>query len=292
MPMIVDPDAPPITPPETVTSPDGWLTAVVDTTWAGVILAVDYTASTPLADAADVVKVLVTRQDPGAAAPVPVRGANLAWALEGVGQGYDHEAPLGVGVTYTARPQYADGTWGPESSLGIEVPEPDPVADVWLKSIDLPGTSARVTVIAWPQLAWTARIDQAVVAGSPFPAAAQDVYGAAASEITLDAEGDAIEAVRALLTTPGVLLLQTRPAYRRPDMYVLLSDPAEALDAAPDGARTFTASVIQVDRPDTTGQPMRMPEWSYDALAGEYASYDAAEAAYSTFTALATHGAV
>jgi hypothetical protein len=37
---------------------------------------------------------------------------------------------------------------------------------------------------------------------------------------------------------------------------------------------------------------MRMPEWSYDALAGQYASYDAAEAAYSTFTALATHGAV
>lgn len=292
MPMIVDPDAPPITPPETVTSPDGWLTAVVDTTWAGVVLAVDYTAGTPLADAADVVKVLITRQDPGAAAAAPVRGANTAWALEGVGQGYDHEAPLGVGVTYTARPQYADGGWGPESSLGITVPAPSPVADVWLKSIDLPGASARVTVTAWPQLAWAARIDQAAVAGSAFPAAAQDVYGAAASEITLDADGDAIDTVRGLLTTPGVLLLQTRLAYRRPDMFVLLSDPAEAVDGTPDGSRTFTASVIQVARPDTTGQPMRMPEWSYDVLAGEYASYDAVAAAYSSYASLATNGVI
>jgi hypothetical protein len=292
MPMIVDPDAPPITPPETVTSPDSWLTAVVDTTWAGVVLAVDYNAGTPLTDAADVRRVLITRQDPGAAAPVPVRGANLAWALEGTGQAYDHEAPLGVGVTYTARPQYADGSWGPESSLGIQVPAPSPAADVWLKSLDLPGSSARVTVTAWPQLAWAARIDQAQVAGSAFPAAAQDVYGAAASDITLDADGDTIEAVRTLLTTPGVLLLQTQPGYHRPDMYALLSDPGESVDAAPDGARTFTAGVIQVERPDTDGQPMRMPDWSYDVLAGQYASYDAVEAAYSSFTSLATNGTV
>lgn len=292
MPMIVDPDAPPITPPETVTSPDSWLTAVVDTTWAGVVLAVDYTAGTPLADVADVHRVLITRQDPGAAAPVPVRGANTAWALEGSGQAYDHEAPLGVGVTYIARPQYADGSWGPESSLGITVPAPSPTADVWLKSIDLPGASARVTVTAWPQLAWAARIDQAVVAGSAFPAAGQDVYGAAASDITLDAEGDAIEAVRELLTTPGVRLLQTRPGYHRPDMYVLLSDPAESVDAGPDGSRTFTAALVQVERPDTEGQPMRMPDWSYDVLAGAYASYDAVAAAYSSYASLATNGVI
>ncbi|MDX2694945.1 hypothetical protein [Streptomyces ipomoeae] len=291
MPMIVDPDASPITPPETVTSPDGWLTAIVDAPWAGVILAVDYTAATPLAGVANVRRVLITRQDPGSSAPVPVRGANLAWAVAGTGQAYDHEALLGVGVTYTARPQFADGTWGPTSSVGITVPEPSPVADVWLKSLDLPGTSARVTVTAWPQLAWGARIDQAQVAGSPYPVAAQDVYGAAGSDITLDAEGDAIETVRELLTTPGVRLLQTRPSYHRPDMYVLLSDPAEAVDAAPDGSRTFTAGVVQVERPDTTGQPMRMPEWSYDVLAGAYASFDAAAAAYSSFTSLATNGA-
>jgi hypothetical protein len=216
----------------------------------------------------------------------------LAWAVAGVGEGYDHEAPLGVGVTYTACPQYADGTWGPTSSLGIELPSPSPVADVWIKSLDEPGTSARVTVTGWPQLSWEARIDQAAVAGSAYPAAAQDVYTAATSEITLDAEGSAIEAVRALLTTPGVRLLQTRPGYRRPDMFVLFANPAEALDAGPDGARTFTASVVQVDRPDTLGQRTRMPGWSYDQVAAQFASYDAVEAGYTTYQSLALDGAL
>ncbi|WP_225882313.1 hypothetical protein [Streptomyces aureocirculatus] len=287
--MIVDPDAPLVEPPETVTSPDGWLRAAVDTAWAGVALAVDYTASTPLDDVAAVRRVLITRQDPGAAA-VRVRGADLAWAVGGVSQGYDHEAPLGVGVTYTAHPQYADGTWGPASSLGITLPAPGPPADVWIKSLDVPGASARVTVTAWPQLSWEARIEQAAIAGSRYPAAAQDVYAAAASEITLDAEGTAIEAVRELLTTPGVLLVQTRPAYHRPDMYVLMSGPAESLDGEPDESRTFTASLVQVERPDTAGQRMRMPGWSYDALAAQFATYDAVTASYSTYQALALRG--
>lgn len=290
MPMIVDPDAPPVEPPATVASPDGWLRAAVDASWAGVVLAVDYTAGTPLAGAVDVRKIRITRQDPGAPAGVPVRGADTAWAVEGVGQAYDHEAPLGVGVTYTCRPQYADGTWGPESSLGIEVTAPAPVADVWIKSLDEPGISARVTVTSWPQLAWESRIDQAPIAGSPFPAASQDVYGAASSDITLDAAGSAIETVRTLLTTPGVRLLQTRPDYRRPDTFVLFGSPAEALDAGPDGSRTFTASVLQVGRPDTQGQRMRMPGWSYDALAEQFATYDAVASSYPTYQSLAVRG--
>jgi hypothetical protein len=288
--MIVDPDAPPVVPPATVTSPDGWLTAAVDAPWAGVALAVDYTAGTPLPDADDVLRVLITRQDPGAAAPVPVRGANLGWAVGGVGPAYDHEAPLGVGVTYTARPQYADGSWGPESSLGALVPAPAPVADVWIKSLDEPGSSARVTVTSWPQLSWEARIDQAVIEASPFPGTSQDVYTAAASDITLDAEGAAIETVRALLTTPGVRLIQTRPGYHRPDQYVLVSNPAESVDTTPDGARTFTASLVQVDRPDTSDQRMRLPAWSWDAVAAQYATWDAVTSSYGTWRSLALHG--
>lgn len=238
----------------------------------------------------DIRKVQITRQDPGAPAPVPVRGADLAWAVGGVGQGYDHEAPLGVGVVYSARALYADGTWGPATSLGIELPAPDPVGDVWIKSVDTPGASVRVTVTAWPQLAWASRIEQAAIAGSAFPAASQDVYGAAASEITLDAYGSAIDAVRGLLTTPGVYLLQTRPEYRRPDSYVMFENPAESLDAGPGDSRTFTAGVLQVARPDTGGQRMRVPGWSYDAVAAQYATYDAVEAAYPTYQSLALHG--
>jgi hypothetical protein len=291
MPMIVDPLAPPVVPPTPAVSADGWLQAIVDPTWSGVVLSVDYTAATPLPAAADVRKVLITRLDPGAAGPVPVRGADLAWCIEGVGVGYDHEAPLGRAVTYTARPTYADGTTGPASSVAVTLLDPTAPADVWIKSIDEPGVSARVTVTSWPSLSWAARIDSADVMGSRYPITAQDEYKAAASDITLDAEGDAIETMRLLLTTPGVRLLQTRSDARRPDQFVLLGDPAEAIDTTPTGARTFTATVTEVERPPTAGQPMRMPGWSYDALAAAWPTYDAVAAAYSSYASLATNGA-
>lgn len=289
MPMIVDPSAPHITPPTPAVSPDGWLSASVDATYAGVVLAVDYTASTPYSGAADVRKVRILRTDPGKT-PVPVRSADSAWAVEGVGAAYDHEAPLGVAVVYTATAILADGSSGPTSSVAVTVDEPDPPADVWIKSIDTPGLSALVTVTAWPQLQWASRIDTADIAGSPYAATSQDVYAAAASDISIDAEDSEIEVLRQLLATPGVRLLQTRGANRRPDQYVLFADPAEAVDTTPDGTRTFTASVREVARPDTSGQPLRMPGWSYDHLAAQYATYSAVESTFSSYLALATNG--
>lgn len=234
-------------------------------------------------------KVRIVRSDPDGTQR-PVRSADTAWAIEGVGAAYDHEAPLGVAVVYTATAIRADGTLGPQSSVAVTVTEPDPPADVWIKSLDEPGLSARVTVTSWPQLQWASRIDSADVAGSPYPATSQDVYAAASSDITIDAAGSQIEMLRKLLTTPGVRLLQTRSANRRPDQFVLFGDPAEAVDTTPDGSRTFTASVREVARPDTVGQPMRMPGWSWDALAAAYGSYDAVAATFANYQQLATNG--
>ncbi|GGX98592.1 hypothetical protein [Streptomyces fructofermentans] len=292
MPMIVDPSAPEVTPPETVVSPDGWLTAAVDAPWAGVVLAVDYTASTPLAGAADVLKVLIRRQDPGAAAPAPVRSADLAWAVEGIGTAYDHEAPLGVAVVYIARPQYADGTWGPESSLSLTLPEPALPADVWIKSLDEPGLSARVVVRSWPSLNWTANIETSQVSGNRYPAAGQDTYTASSSDIVIDADGSDIERIKELLTTPGVRLIQTRADTHRPDMFVLFGDVQQSMDSKPAESRAYAAAVLEVARPDTAGQPMRMPGWSYDALAEQQATYDAAAASYPTYRSLAVRGLI
>ncbi|MFC8520818.1 hypothetical protein [Streptomyces sp. NPDC057257] len=289
MPMIVDPSAPHITPPTPAVSPDGWLTASVDATYAGVVLGVDYRAATPYAQAVNVRKVRIMRTDPDQA-PVPVRSADTAWAIEGVGAAYDHEAPLGVAVVYTATPILADGSTGPSSSVAVTVDEPSPPADVWIKSLDEPALSARVTVTSWPQLQWAARIDSADVAGSPFPATSQDVYAAATSDITMDADGAQIDVLRKLLTTPGVRLIQTRGVNRRPDQFVLFGDPAEAVDTTPDGSRSFTAGVRQVARPDTAGQPMRMPGWSWDILAANYGSYDAVAATFANYQQLATNG--
>lgn len=236
-------------------------------------------------------KVRVVRQDPGGGDPLPVRSGDLAWALGGVGSAYDHEAPLGVAVIYTATPVYADGSTGAESSLAVTVPAPARgPGDVWIKSIDEPGISAQVTVTQWPALSWGARIDTADVAGNPFPAASQDVYGAPVSSITIDAEGSAIEMVQRLLTTPGVLLVQTRPDYHRPDQYVLVGNVQQQINSTPTEPRTYTADLTQVGRPDTAGQPMRIPGWSWDELARTFASWDAVEASYESWQSVATNG--
>lgn len=292
MPLIVDPLAPPIVPPGEVVSADGWLTAVVDPAHAGVMLGVDYTAGTPLAGAADVRKVRITRTDPGAADPLPVRSADPAWAIEGVGVAYDHGAPLGVAVVYTAVPEYEDGSTGPASSVSITLADPVTPLDVWIKSIDEPGLSALVTVLDWPTLTWAARVDRADIEDNPYPATAQSVYGASASDITISAQGDAIEALRTLLTTPGVRLIQTRSDYHRPDQHVLFGDVSEAVETTPNGARIFTASLTEVARPGTAGQPLRVPGWSYDILATAFASYDEVASTYGSYASLATDGVV
>lgn len=238
-----------------------------------------------------ILKVRIVRQDPGGGDPVPVRSGDPAWALGGVGSAYDHEAPLGVAVIYTATPIYSDGATGTPSSLAVTAPAPKRgPGDVWIKSLDEPGISARVTVTQWPALTWNARIDTADISGSQFPAASQDVYGAPASSITIDAESAAIETVQRLLTTPGVLLVQTRPDYHRPDQYVLVGSVQQQINSTPTEPRTYTADLTQVGRPDTAGQPMRIPGWSWDELARTFATWDAVEASYESWQSVATNG--
>ncbi|WP_215456681.1 hypothetical protein [Streptomyces sp. ATCC 21386] len=296
MPMIVDPSAPPITAPETVTSPEGWLTAVVDPVWAGVYLAVDYMAGdTPLAEAADVRKALITRQDPGAAGPVPVRSGNLAWAIEGTGTAYDHESPLGVAVAYTARPLYADGTWGPETSLAVVVPAPSPghSRDLWLKSLEDPGLSMRVMYGTAQGTTSAARQETASRSGSPYTAVAYDTAAAPAETVSVDVLAEDIVQFRTLVRS-GVLLAQVRPGYQIPDRFFVPADVSEKPTGklGSTGGYTVTFDIVPIERPDTADQPMVTPEWSYDALAAAFASYDTVEAAYTSYAALATNGAV
>ncbi|MGV4890417.1 hypothetical protein ACSR0Z_28135 [Streptomyces viridosporus] len=296
MPMIVDPSAPQITPPTTITSPDGWLTAVVDDQWAGVYLGVDYLAgSSPLPGAGQVVKARITRQDPGGGPPVPVRSGDLAWALDGVGQAYDHEAPLGVAVAYTATPQYADGTWGPSSSLGLVVPAPAPAQtkDLWLKSVEEPGLSMRVMYGPAQGTTSAARQDTADRTGTPYMAVAYDTAAAPAEAVQVDVLADQIEQFRRLIRS-GVLLAQVRPGYRIPDRYFVPGEVGETPTGklGSTGGYTVTFSIEPIERPATAGQPMRAPGWSYDAMAAAFATYDAVTASYSSYVALATNGAV
>lgn len=295
MPMIVDPDAPLVTPPATVTSPEGWLTAVIDAPWAGVVLSYDGTASTPVPDVADVRKVLITRQDPGAAEAVPVRSGNLAWAVEGIGQAYDHEAPLGVAVAYTAVPLYADGTWGPSTSLAVTVPAPAVAEskDLWVKSLEDPGLSMRVMLMAAQGTTSAGRMDSAPRSGSPYTAIAYDTAAAPSETVSVDVLAEDIAAFRQLIRS-GVLLAQVRPGYQIPDRFFVPGDVAEKPTGklGSTGGYTVTFDIVPIERPDTSGQPMAAPGWSYDALAAAFGTYDAVTASYATYAALATNGVV
>ncbi|MFJ8883601.1 hypothetical protein ACIRJR_09325 [Streptomyces sp. NPDC102402] len=243
----------------------------------------------------DIRRVRIVRQDPGAAAPVPVRSADPAWALEGVGTAYDHEAPLGVAVVYTATPIYADGTTGASSALAVTVPAPLPgePRDVWLKSVDDPSLSLRAVIVGKPEASAVGRQDVAEVPGSPYRVVAFDEHAAEAYPLTIDVPPAAVEQVRLLLRS-GVLLLQTRPGYvTLPDAYHVPADITGPISTGRLGASTgyqFSWSVEPVDRPDTAEQPMRMPAWSYEQLAARYATSDAAVASYSSWASLSTDG--
>lgn len=292
MPMIVDPAAPLVEVPARVTSPDGYLAAIVDPVWAGVVLAYD---ASGLAGAEEIRYVSVVRQDPGGLAPLPVRSGSPAWAIGGVGTAYDHEAPLGVAVVYTAVPLYADGTTGPASSLAVTVPAPAPSdpRDVWLKGLDAPSLSLRAVIVGKPEPSAVGRQDVAEVPGSPYRVVSYDEHAAEAYTLTIDVPPDAVDQVRQLLRS-GVLLLQTRPGYvTLPDAFHVPADitgPLSTGRLGSSGGYQLSWAVEPVARPDTTDAPMRIPGWSWDDVAARFASWDAVAASFSSWASLSTNG--
>lgn len=292
MPMIVDPAAPHITPPARVVSPDGYLAAVVDVQWAGVVLAYDATSA---AAAPNIRRLRVTRQDPGGGVPAAVRSADPAWAVDGAGTAYDHEAPLGVPVAYTAVPVYADGTEGGASSVSVTVPAPAPgTRDLWLKSLDEPGLSLRVMLTARPEPVSAGRQSSADILGSPYRALAYDTHGAEARQVTVDVPPEQVDGMRALLRS-GILLAQVRPGYQWPDAYFVPSDisgptPTGRLGAS--GGYLFGFTIEPIGRPATADQPMRMPNWSWNTVAEQFGTFDAVVGSYPTWAALSTNGTV
>lgn len=294
MPMIVDPGAPQVTPPDRITSPDGWFAAVVDEQWAGVTLSYDGTVAPAAPDVASILQVRITRTDPGAAASVPVRSGDPAWAVEGVGTAYDHEAPLGVPVVYTATPVYLDGSTGPSSALAVTVPAPEPGEDrdLWLKSLDEPGLSLRVMLVDWPGPTAAGRQSALDIDGSRYRAVSWDVHGAETIPIVVDVPPEDVDRMRNLLRS-GVLLAQARQGYYFSDAFHV---PADITGPTPTGklgsseGYRFGWTIEPIERPDTVGQPMMLPNWSYDAVAQQFGTYDAVASSYASYGALSTNG--
>ncbi|MFJ2702970.1 hypothetical protein ACIO3R_07195 [Streptomyces sp. NPDC087428] len=238
-------------------------------------------------------KVRIMRTDPGAA-PVPVRSADPAWAIGGVGTAYDHEAPLGVAVVYTGTPIYEDGTTGPQTMLAVTVPAPAPGQrkDLWIKSLDVPGLSTRVMVTSWGEKASAGRQSSADVQGAVYRALAYDVHGAETAQVSIDVPPEAVERVRELLRS-GILLAQVRPGYLTPDAYFVPGDitgPTPTGRLGSSGGYGFTFTVEPLARPATADQPMRLPNWSWDTLAATVPTWDAVAASYASWASLSTNG--
>lgn len=264
--------------------------------WEGTPNASPSQLVTAVPDVADVLQVQITRTDPGAVAPVPVRSGDPAWAVEGVGTAYDHEAPLGVPVVYTATPIYKDGSTGPSTALAVTVPAPVPGEDrdLWLKSIDEPGLSLRVMLVSWPGPTAAGRQETLDVDGSPYRAVAYDVHGAETIPIVVDVSPEDVDRMRKLLDR-GVLLAQTRQGYYFPDAFHV---PADVTGPTPTGklgsseGYQFGWTIEPIERPDTSGQPLMLPGWSYDAVAQQFGTYDAVASSYASYGALSTNGIV
>lgn len=243
---------------------------------------------------ADIRQVRITRTDPAGTGPVAVRSGDAAWAIGGVGTAYDHEAPLGVPVSYTATPVYTNGDTGALSTLSLVVPAPLPgeLRDLWIKSLDFPGLSTRVMISQWSGASAAGRQETADVQGSPYRALAYGTHAAESVQVAIDVPPDRVDLVRTLLRS-GVLLAQVRPGYLAPDAYFVPGDitgPTPTGKLGSSGGYGFTFTIEPCARPDAAGQPMRMPAWSWDILADRYASWDAVGAAYTSWAALSTNG--
>ncbi|WP_247223629.1 hypothetical protein [Streptomyces scabiei] len=199
-----------------------------------------------------------------------------------------------MAVAYTATPLYADGTWGPSTSLAVTVPAPAvaQTKDLWIKSLETPGLSMRVMLMPAQGTTSAARMDSAPRSGSPYTAVAYDTAGAPSESVSVDVLAADIVQFRQLIRS-GVLLAQVRPGYQIPTGTSCRRRGREAHRQARGDRRLHRHVRHHADRAARHRRPADgRPGWSYDAVEAAFATYDAVTASYATYAALATNGAV
>lgn len=264
MPIVVNPGF--VWPPDVdpSVSPDGHLTAIVDLVHAGVLLRADYSGDPSVA------RVRIERQDGSL-----VRSGNPAWAPGGFAHAYDHEAPLGTGVSWRAVPIHFDGTEGePSEAVGVMIPDTSD-GYVWLKSTD--DLDKSMTVKIRPlDFEYNGRVETSSIAGAHHPGASWDVLEGRTSTVHLMVRDRATEKkLYDLLYDSGPLLMQLPYCAGVEDWWVL-RDSVSVHEVTWSGYphREYTVQVVEVGRPATTDTPLRMPGLSYDTVARDWATYD------------------
>jgi hypothetical protein len=150
----------------------------------------------------------------------------------------------------------------------------------------------RAMLVDWSGATAAGRQDTADVAGSPYRQSRTTSTQPSRCRSSSTSPPEDVDRMRELLRS-GVLLAQARPAYLFPDSFHVPGDitgptPTGKLGST-EGYR-FGWTIDPVARPDATGQPMRLPGWSWDVVADRFASWDAVAASYPSWASLSTNG--
>lgn len=283
MPVIVNVGALTPPPPVTAVTLDGRLRATSDPTGGGVLLQADYSAAPTRP-----YKVRFSRNG------VPVRSGYDAWAPGGYSLAYDLEAPLGAVSAWTATPLYLDPATGlltegaPTDAVALVLPDLSEAQDFWIKSIDDPSLSRRLTGEGPdPEFGLTGRNGLADIPGSPLLAGSWDVSTVAARTLRfLTASRTERDELLALLGA-GPVLVQSLRLYGIDDFYALPGDVNEAYHVgAFSAARIVTVTLVPVSRPSALGAPLYVPGRSYADVSAAFADYDTLRLAKPNYLAV------
>ncbi len=233
------------------------------------------------AQEATTAKVRFERQDGSL-----VRSGSPAWAPGGYAHAYDHEATLGGGTLWRAVPIRFDGTEGePSEYVGAVIPG---LSDgwAWLKPVTDPD-KAMLLKVEPPDLSYDGRVDTTSIAGAPRPAATWDILEGFTTQLrSLVREKDVEEQLMALLDE-GPVLAQFPACAGLPDFY-FIRGKLDLEHVHWDGWpwRRYQWDAIQIDRPDTTDSPLRIPGLSYDTVARDWTTYDQLAATVESYNKL------
>ncbi len=194
-----------------------------------------------------------------------VRGLDNAVAPGGIGKGYDHEAPLGSAVVYSASLSNGYGTL---SSLTASATITAPSGSIWLKHLRTPAISVSAVVRDLPTIENDIPTGILSVLGARFPAAQGDAEKGDTGTISILTDTAAKrQALSALLTAGGAgpYLMQMPSAWDEPDRYVMILNRSRARLTRPgaDPYRITSLPFVQVARPATTGSTVTIPGKSY-----------------------------
>ncbi|WP_240373039.1 hypothetical protein [Brevibacterium zhoupengii] len=243
----------------------------------------EYTPATPFIPGHDatVARVRFERQD-----GTLVRSGNPAWAPGGYAHAYDHEATLGGGTLWRAVPIRFDGTEGtPSEYVGAVIPA---LTDgwAWLKPVADPD-KAMLLKVEPPDLSYDGRVDTTSIAGSARPAATWDVLEGFTTQLrSLVREKPVADQLMALLDE-GPVLAQFPACAGLPDFY-FIRGKVDLEHVHWDGYpwRRYQWDVINIDRPDTTDSPLRIPDLSYDTVERDWTTYDQLAATVMSYNKL------